>query len=129
MTNIFRIKILPFPLYLSAKLQICHCNDYEMRPMTAEQFLQPYYLHYDARTNSLLFTNRATQQIYRYDFHKKKTYRATIENNLAATAIIPVMGEKHKYMICSNFTVAIIKWNGKDRIAKFDHDEFTVQPT
>lgn len=95
--------------------------------MTGEQFLQPYYMYYDGPTNSLFFTDYVARLIFRYDFHKKKTYRATIENNLATSFIIPVYGESDKYAVCYNFSVAIIKWNGKDGIAKFDHDEFTVE--
>lgn len=55
------------------------------------------------------------KQIYRYDFDKKKAYRATIENNLVATAIIPVFGEKHEYMIWFKLPVkgvAIITFGG-----------------
>ncbi|XP_055322727.1 regucalcin-like [Sitodiplosis mosellana] len=107
---------------------ICHCDGYELTLISDEQWPQPYYMHYDAATHSLYFTDYAARQILRFDFHKKRTYRATIEDNIITSFIIPVQGEKNKFAICYNFTVAIIEWNGKEKIAKFDQDEFTVQP-
>lgn len=104
------------------KLQNC----YEVTPISCKKWPQPYYMHYDDRSNSLYFTDYLARTINRFDFDKNRAYTATIENNIVTSFIIPVEGSRNRFIVCGGPTVFMIKWNGKDGEAKVIKDLFTL---
>lgn len=100
-----------------------------MIPISSEKFSQPYYLHYDTRSNCPYSTDYVGRNIWRFDFHEKRTYTATIENNIVASFNIPVEGTKNRFIVCGNFSVFLIEWNGIDSEAKVVRDLITVLAT
>lgn len=86
-------------------------------------------MHYDSSSNSLLFTDFLTREIHRFDFVQKKTYTATIENNVETSFIIPVEGTANRYIVCGNATMFEIEWNGRETVAKVIRDIFSLPPS
>lgn len=110
---------------LVLKLQNC----YDVSPISNERWPQPYYLHYCNESNSLYFTDYLTREIHRFDLIKKRTYTATIENNIVTSFIIPVEGSSNCFIVCGDVTVFMIEWNGKDSVAKVVRDLMTIPST
>lgn len=116
-----------FNYIISIELMVKLQNCYEVTTISCEKWPQPYYMHYDDRSNSLYFTDYLARTINRFDFHKNRTYTATIENNIVTSFIIPVEGSRNRFIVCGGTTVTLIKWNGKDCKAKVIKDLFTIK--
>lgn len=112
--------------FCKKKLQVCYKEP--VIAISDERWTQPYYLHYDISSHSLYSTDYAAREIRRFDFDEKRTYSATIEDDIVTSFIIPVKDTKDKFIVCYNFTVAMIKWNGKENKAKVIRDEIVVRP-
>lgn len=74
---------------------------------------------WDACTESFYYAdfNGDPYSIYRYDLKKDEFYYAHIPG-VTASFIIPVKCSKNKFLVGSQGSVKIIKWNGKSRQAK-----------
>lgn len=104
-------------------------NSYTVSPISDERWPQPYYLHYCNESDSLYFTDYLSRQIHRFEFSTKRTFTATIENDVLTSFIIPVEGSRNRFIVCGNFTIFMIEWNGKDKVAKVIRSLMTVTPT
>ncbi|XP_031638621.1 regucalcin-like [Contarinia nasturtii] len=91
------------------------------------KWVHPYSLHYDIECNNLYFSDLLNQTINRFDLNDNQYYLASIEGDIAPSFIIPLEGQKNKFVISDKRTVSIIKWNGIDHTATVIRKLFTVE--
>lgn len=58
---------------------------------------------------------------------EKRFYSAAIDGNISTTFIIPVEKQPDQYAVSNKRSVNVLRWNGKDPIAYFVRDTFSVE--
>jgi gluconolactonase len=76
--------------------------------------------HWDIERQCLYYVDiYGTQQsISRYDYGENKTYNAKVPNYPVISFIIPVEGDKRKFLIGAGKKLVLIEWDGKSSEGK-----------
>lgn len=74
--------------------------------------------HWDAKSQSLYFVDMFQAGIYRWDYHKNKTFGATVEGCTWASFIIPVKGSSNQFVVGDGTRFVLITWDGISDKAK-----------
>lgn len=100
-----------------------------MIPISKRKWIQPYNLHWDAKTNSLYFVDFISEDsaVNRFDFYSNRIYSAPVEGNEAPTFLIPIKKHKNQFIVSDQRAVEIIEWNGKHRNATPIKQIFAVE--
>lgn len=76
--------------------------------------------HYDAKTNSLYYTDAVGEyHLLRYDLTEKRTYKAKIVGIVGRVGfVLPIEGSSNEYLIGNELDLKVVKWDGKSRLAE-----------
>ncbi|XP_018802378.1 PREDICTED: putative sugar lactone lactonase YvrE isoform X2 [Bactrocera latifrons] len=83
--------------------------------------------HWNIETQSLYYVSLDSGWILRYDYHEDTVYRSKVENLQFTSFIVPVEGQKDKFVVGSSRRVLVITWDGVSSTSKVDRVLFEVQ--
>ncbi|XP_050328311.1 regucalcin-like [Bactrocera neohumeralis] len=83
--------------------------------------------HWDIETQSLYYVSLDSGLILRYDYQEDKVYRSKVENLQFTSFILPIEGQKDKFVVGSSRRVLVVTWDGVTPTSKVDRVLFEVQ--
>ncbi|XP_069966618.1 regucalcin [Bactrocera oleae] len=83
--------------------------------------------HWDIETQSLYYVDLDSGWILRYDYQEEKVYRSKVEDLEYTSFIVPIEGQKDKFVIGSHRRVLVVTWDGVSPRSKIDRVLFEVQ--
>lgn len=84
--------------------------------------------HYDAETDSLYFANYYGTLLYRYSLRDNTTQTITVDGLTYPSFFIPVNGSNDQYLVNTNSSVYLLKWDGRSEYAQIEQPVFTLSP-
>ncbi|XP_020715460.1 regucalcin isoform X2 [Ceratitis capitata] len=83
--------------------------------------------HWDVETQSLYYVDIEAAKILRYDYQENKVYHSQVEGIELAAFIVPVEGQKNKFVVGAGRSVVVVTWDGVSETSKVDRVLFDVQ--
>lgn len=74
--------------------------------------------HWDGKSQSLYFVDMFKAGVHRWDYHKNKTFSASVEGCTWVSFIIPVKGRSSEFVVGDGTRLVLITWNGTSDKAK-----------
>lgn len=93
---------------------------------TSSQALGQINPQWDNETSSVSFSDCFGTQLFRYSNRRNEMDTFTVPGVVNPSFIIPIENSKQRYLVGSNGTVFVVKWNGRSSSGSIERILFTV---